>query len=562
MANTNKFDAIVVGSGISGGWAAKELCEKGLKTLVLERGKKLDHVIDYPTANTPPWEFEHRDQPTRKDKENYPIQSTIYAFKEATRHLWINDIENPYTVPEGQSFSWIRGDHVGGRSLMWGRQVYRLSDLDFEANAKEGYGVDWPVRYKEIAPWYDYVEKFNGVSGQKEGIPQLPDGQFLPPFEMNCVEQHVKKSMEAKWSDRKMTIGRVANITQNHNGRVQCQRRNLCYRGCPYGAYFSSQSSTLPAAMTTGNLTLQPNSMVESIIYDREKDRASGVRVIDAITRKVTEYNARVIFLCASTLGTTQILLNSTNERFSDGLANTSGEVGQNLMDHHYQLGAHGNFEGFENEYYFGGRPNGIYVPRFRNIHEQHPDFIRGYGYQGGGGREGWHIGNLQKGFGAEFKDSLTKPGPWRFGLGGWGETLPDKRNKVTLNNDLLDKFGLPVLHIDAKFRENERNMRKDIKSNAAEIIENAGGKNIEEYESEGIPGLCIHEMGTARMGHDPKTSVLNKWNQSHDIKNVFITDGSFMTSSACQNPSLTYMAFTARAVDYCVKEMKNGNIK
>ncbi len=562
MTKTNEYDAIVVGSGISGGWAAKELCEKGLKTLMLERGKKLDHVIDYTNTNTPPWEFAHRDQPTQADKETYPIQSTVYAFKEATKHLWIKDLENPYTVPEGQPFSWIRGDHVGGRSLMWGRQVYRLSDLDFEANAKDGHGVDWPVRYKEIAPWYDYVEKFIGVSGQKEGLSQLPDGQFLPPFDMNCVEQHVKKSMEAKWPDRNLTIGRVANITQDHNGRIKCQKRNLCFRGCPYGSYFSTQSSTWPAAVATGNLTLQPDSMVESVIYNKEKDRASGVRVIDANTLEVTEYNAKVIFLCASTLGTTQILLNSANERFSDGLANNSGQLGLNLMDHHYRVGAYGTIEGFEDKYYFGGRPNGIYIPRFRNVHDQHPDFIRGYGCQGGARREGWHSGNQRKGFGADFKDSLTKPGPWSFGMGGWGETLPDERNKVTLNRDKLDKFGLPALHIDAKFRENEYNMRKDIKSSAAEIIENAGGKNVREYEAEGIPGFCIHEMGTARMGHDPKTSVLNKWNQSHDIKNLFITDGSFMTSSACQNPSLTYMAFTARAVDHCVKEIKKGNIR
>ncbi len=562
MTKSNEFDAIVVGSGISGGWAAKELCEKGLKTLVLERGRKLDHITDYTNTNTPPWEFEHRGKITQEDERIYPVQSKVYAFSEATKHLWIKDNENPFTVPEGQTFSWLRGDHVGGRSLMWGRQVYRWSDLDFEANAKDGHGVDWPIRYKDIAPWYDYVERFIGVSGQKEGIPQLPDGQFLPPFEMNCVEKHVKKSMEATWADRKLTIGRVANITTNHNGRVKCQKRNLCYRGCPYGAYFSTQSSTLPAAIATGNLTLQPNSMVESVIYDKENNRASGVRVIDAITMEVTEYNAKVIFLCASTLGTTQVLLNSTTDRFSEGLANSSGQVGKNLMDHHYQLGAYGNFEEFENQYYFGGRPNGIYIPRFRNVHDKHPDFLRGYGYQGGARRAGWSSGTTKEGFGADFKNLLTKPGPWSFGIGGWGETLPDERNKVTLNEEKLDKFGLPALHIDAKFRENEHNMRKDIKSSAAEIIENAGGKNVVEYENEGIPGFCIHEMGTARMGHNPKTSVLNKWNQSHDINNLFITDGSFMASSACQNPSITYMAMTARAVDYCVKEMKKGNIK
>ena len=562
MVQSNEFDAIVVGSGISGGWAAKELCEKGLKTLVLERGRKLDHVLDYTTTNTPPWEFEHRGKNTQEDEKMYPVQSKIYAFNEGTRHLWIKENENPYTVPEGQSYSWIRGDHVGGRSLMWGRQVYRLSDLDFEANAKDGVGVDWPIRYKDIAPWYDYVERFIGVSGQKEGIAQIPDGQFLPPMEMNCVEKHVKKSIEATWSDRKMTIGRVANLTDNHNGRVQCQRRNLCYRGCPYGAYFSSQSSTLPAAVAIGNMTLRPDSMVESVIYDIKNDRASGVRIIDSNTKEVTEYTAKVIFLCASTLGTTQILLNSRNSRFSNGLANSSGEVGLNLMDHHYQAGAYSTFEGFEDSYYFGGRPNGIYIPRFRNVWDKHPNFIRGYGYQGGAGRASWNRGNQQKGFGADFKESLTKPGPWSFGLGGWGETLPDKRNKVTLDKNKVDKFGLPVLHIDAKWRENELNMRKDYKSAAAEMLEAAGGVNVQEFDDNNVPGHCIHEMGTACMGRDPKTSVLNKWNQCHDINNLFITDGSFMTSSACQNPSITYMAMTARAVDHCVKEMKKGNIK
>jgi len=562
MATINEFDAIVVGSGISGGWAAKELCEKGLKTLVLERGRKLDHIVDYTTANTPPWEFKHRGSETIKDKEDYPVASGMYAFTEGTKHLWINEKENPYTTPEDRKFNWIRGDHVGGKSLMWARQVYRWRDLDFEANAKDGHGIDWPVRYREIAPWYDYVEKHIGVSGSIEGIPHLPDGQFLPPFEMNCVETHIKTSIEKKWSDRKMIIGRCANITQNHNGRNRCLSRNLCYRGCPYGAYFSSQSSTLPAAVATGNMTLLPDSMVESVLFDLKKDKATGVRVINAVTNEVIEYKSKVIFLCASTLGTTHVLLNSANQRFTDGLANSSGQLGLNLMDHHYLATIRGTFEGFEDKYYFGGRPNGIYIPRFRNVTDKHPDFIRGYAYQGGANRAPWARGNQTAGFGAEFKDELTKPGPWNFVLTGMGETLPNKLNKVTLNKNKVDKFGLPVLHIDMIFRDNEFNMKKDYKASAAEIIEAAGGKNIIQSDSSNTPGRAIHEMGTARMGHDPKTSVLNKWNQCHDIKNLFITDGSFMTSSACQNPSLTYMAFTARAVDYCVKEMKKGNIK
>lgn len=561
MAQSNEYDAIVVGSGISGGWAAKELCEKGLKTLVLERGKKLDHVTDYTTAMTPPWAFEHRGQATQEDKKKYPAASTIYAFNEGTRHLWINESENPYTTPESEPYNWIRGDHVGGRSIMWARQVYRWSDLDFEANAKDGIAVDWPIRYKDIAPWYDYIENFIGVSGQKEGLPQLPDGQFLPPMEMNCVEKHVKKSIESTWPDRKMTIGRVANITQDHNGRTKCQHRDLCYRGCIYGGYFSSQSSTLPAAVATGNMTLMPNSMVESVLYDMEKDRASGVRVIDAETMEVTEYKAKVIFLCASTLGTTHIMLNSANERFPAGLANSSGELGQNLMDHH-SGGAGCTFEGWEDSYYFGGRPNGIYIPRFRNVKKKHPDFLRGYGYQGSASRGSWNRGGMEKGLGSDFKESLTKPGPWIFRLTGFGEALPDPQNKVTLNKKKTDKFGLPALHINAKFGENEFNMREDYKNTAAEMLEEAGGINIYQYNSFIIPGSAVHEMGTARMGYDPRTSVLNKWNQCHDINNLFLTDGSFMTSSACQNPSITYMAMTARAVDYCVKELKKGNIK
>ena len=562
MADSNTYDAIVIGSGISGGWAAKELCEKGLKTLVLEKGRELEHITDYTTANTPPWDFKHRGKKTQEDKENYPIQSQVYAFNEGTRHLWINDKENPYSTPEGRPYNWIRGNHVGGRSIMWGRQVYRWGDLDFEANAKEGIEIDWPVRYKDIAAWYDYVEKYIGVSGKKEGLPQIPDGQFLPPMEMNCVEKHFKQAVEEKWPDRRITIGRVANLTQDHNGRTKCQRRDLCYRGCPFGAYFSSQSSTLPAAAATGNMTLKPNSIVESILYDNENDRASGVRVLDAITGDVTEYKAKVIFLNASTLGTTQILLNSANNRFSEGLANSSGALGKYLMDHHYVAGARCEFDGWEDEYYFGGRPTRVYVPRFRNIHDKHPDFIRGYGFQGAAERDGWERGAMQKGIGADFKESLTKPGPWKFSFTGFGETLPYETNKVTLNKDKLDKYGLPTLFIDAVYNENENNMRKDYKHTAAEMLEAAGGKNVEEYDKGNIPGFGIHEMGTARMGHDPKTSVLNKWNQCHDISNLFITDGSFMTSSACQNPSLTYMAFTARAVDYCVKELKKGNIK
>ncbi len=562
MQKQNEYDAIVVGSGITGGWAAKELCEKGLKTLVLERGRKLEHIVDYTTANTPPWEFKHRGVATHDDRDKFPVQSRVYQFNEGTKHLWINDKENPYTVPDGQSFNWFRGDHVGGKSIMWGRHVYRWSELDFEANLMDGHGVDWPVRYKDIAPWYDYVERFIGVSGQKEGFPQIPDGQFLPPFEMTCLEKHVRASIEKNWLDRSMTIGRITNLTQNHNGRNRCLSRNLCARGCPYGAYFSSQSSTLPAATATGNLTLRPNSMVESVLYDSKNDRASGVRVIDSETKEITEFKARVIFLCAGTLASTQIMLNSANTRFSNGLANSSGELGHNLMDHHGNAGATGEFELFKNKYHSPGGPQSTYIPRFTNIKDKHPDFIRGYAYQAMGRRDGWNPGNNEPAFGKEYKDSLIKPGKWRFTMFSFGETLPNHKNHVKLNKEKTNKFGLPVLHIDMKYRENEINMRKDYLASAREIIEAAGGKNIHTIDYGMVPGAVIHEMGTARMGRDPKTSVLNKWNQCHDIKNLFITDGSFMASSACQNPSLTYMAFTARAVEYCVSEMKKGNLK
>ncbi|MEO1653543.1 MAG: GMC family oxidoreductase, partial [Bacteroidota bacterium] len=454
-----KYDAIVVGSGITGGWAAKELCQKGLKTLVLERGRDVKHVQDYPTMNMTPWEFKYRGYKSQQHYHDQAVQTRTYAFNEGTKHFFVNDLENPYT--EVKKFSWIRGYHVGGRSLMWARQSYRLSDLDFTANAKDGFGVDWPIRYKDIAPWYDYVEKFIGVNGSIENIPQLPDGQFLPPMEMNCVEKEVKKGIESNFADRRMIMGRSANLTRNHNGRNKCNYRNLCYRGCPYGAYFSSNSATLPAAYETGNLTLRPHSIVHSIIYDEQKDKATGVRVIDAQSNEALEFEARVIFLCASTLGSTTILLNSATPRFSDGLANSSGALGHYLMDHHFQIGAEAEFEGFEDQYYSGRRPNGIYIPRFRNVKEQHPDFVRGYGYQGGASRKSWYKGMEEGGFGKEFKDSLSKPGGWTMRVNAFGECLPYKENKVSLNKDKTDKWGIPTLDIDCEFRDNEKAMRK-----------------------------------------------------------------------------------------------------
>ena len=426
----NSFDAIVVGTGISGGWAAKELCEKGLKTLVLERGRDVKHVLDYPTMQKSPWELPNADRPTREDMENHPKQNrTGYTVKPSTRHWWVNDHEHPYT--ETKRFDWIRGYHVGGRSLLWGRQSYRLSDLDFEANAKDGIAVDWPVRYKEMAPWYDYVESFAGISGQNEGLPQLPDGKFLPPMEMNCVEKHVKSKIAENFNGRLMTIGRVANLSQAHNGRAQCQYRNRCIRGCPYGAYFSSQSSTLPAASTTGNMTLRPHSVVTEVIYDPKLGKASGVRVLDANTKEFIEYHANIIFLNASAIASTQILLNSVSDRFPDGFGNDSGELGHNLMDHHFRVGAQGAIDGFEDQYYYGRRANGIYIPRFRNVTENRKDYIRGFGYQGSASRENWSRGIKELDFGADFKDKLTTPGSWQMGIGGFGECLPYHDNKI-----------------------------------------------------------------------------------------------------------------------------------
>ena len=555
----NTYDAIVVGSGISGGWAAKELTEKGLKTLVLERGRNVEHIKDYTDTTKDPWELAHHGGITEQDKLNSPIQSKCYAYNEVSKHFFVNDKENPYN--QVKPFDWVRGYHVGGRSLMWGRQCYRWSDIDFEANAKDGHGADWPIRYKDIAPWYDYVEPFAGISGSIEGLPQLPDGKFQPPMEMNCLEKHVAERIKKEFTDgRRMIIGRVANHTQKIGDRGPCQYRNKCHEGCPFGGYFSSNAATLPAAYKTGNLTLRPFSIVLEVIYDKDSKKAKGVRILDAETHKTEEYFAKIIFLNASTLGTTSILLNSVSDAFPNGLGNSSGQVGHNLMDHHYGVGASGSFDGFEDQYIFGRRANGIYIPRFRNISEatKRTDYVRGFGYQGGAGRGRQ---NWAEGIGVELKEQLLEPGKWGMGIGSWGECLPYYENKVTLNKDKKDKWGLPTLDIDCEFKENEKAMRKDMMNSAAEMLEKSGIKNISTYDSAPAPGFCIHEMGTARMGKDPKTSVLNGNNQLHEVSNVFITDGACMASSACQNPSVTYMALTARASHFAVEELKKGNI-
>ena len=568
MANFNidakqemTYDAIVIGSGISGGWAAKELCEKGLKTLVLERGRIVEHVKDYPTMSLDPWDTELRGSLTPEQKAKHPKGIRSGFIGANNEHFHANDVENPYT--EVKPFLWVRAHQMGGRSLLWGKQCYRWSDLDFEANLKDGHGVDWPIRYKDLAPWYTYVEKFAGISGEALGLPQLPDSHFLPPMELNCVEKHVKERIEKEYNGRNMIIGRVAHLTEPINGRGKCQFRNRCDRGCPYGAYFSSNAVTLPAANATGNLTIRPFSIAQSIIYDEDSGKATGVRIIDSETGESMEYHAKIIFCNASTLSSTQILMNSTSDRFPNGLGNDSGELGHNLMDHTYRVGAMGKVDGFEDQYYKGRRPNGIYIPRYYNLDEQTrtDKFVRGFGFQGSGGRAGWSAGSNQENFGGDFKDGLMKPGPWEFFITGFAECLPNHENKVYLNKDVLDKWGQPTLSIDAEWGENELAMNKQIRIDAKEMLERAGLQEIMDFDNEHEMGYGIHEMGTARMGRDPKTSVLNGNNQVHSAKNVFVTDGACMTSSSCVNPSLTYMALTARAADFAVSELKKNNI-
>jgi choline dehydrogenase-like flavoprotein len=563
----HQYDALIVGSGITGGWAAKELCEKGLKTLMLERGPNVVHQKDYPGEGKAPWEMPMRGKVDPKlVADQYSIQKQCYAFNDATKQFFANDSQIPYTHDPDKPFSWIRGNQLGGRSLLWHRQSYRWGDLDFSANAKDGHGVDWPIRYADLKNWYDHVERFIGVSGQAENLAHLPDGEFQPAIEMNCVEKIIKQRIEKAFPGRVMTIGRTAHLTQptaeqQDLGRQQCQNRDECQRGCSFGAYFSTQSATLPAATRTGKLTVATDTIVHSIIYDDKNNRVTGVRVIDANTHETTEYFAKVVFLCASTLGTTQVLLNSKSAAFPTGLANHSGEVGHNLMDHCFQSGAYGRFPGMEDKYYRGRRPTGIYIPRFRNVTDQHPDFLRGYGYQGSAYREGWKDVARKPGFGSDFKESIQTPGPWMMNIGGWGEMLPRHENKVTLEPTAVDAWGMPQLRIDCQWSDNEYRILEDIADSAAQMLEAAGLEDVEKYNDAAPPGLCIHEMGTARMGRDPATSVLNAHNQSHDIPNLFITDGSCMTSSACQNPSLTYMALTARAASYAVEQLKQGKL-
>jgi len=571
MANLNidaaheaTYDAIVIGSGISGGWAAKELTEKGLRVLMLERGKQLEHVTGYDYAMKAPWETKYNGRLTTEQIDSHPKLSRDYPYNEMTEKYWFNDSDSLYK--EEKRFDWYRPNIVGGKSIMWGRQSYRLSDIDFEANLRDGIAIDWPIRYRDLESWYTYVERFAGISGEKLGLPQLPDGEYLPPMEMYYVEKEVKKRLEATYPDRRMTVGRVANLSkaaeaQMGVGRSSCQFRNRCSLGCPFGAYFSTQSATLPPAAKTGRLTLRPDSIVTEIVYDDGKQRATGVRVRDAVTMEDREYFARIIFVCASALSSTALLMHSISERFPNGLGNDSDQLGRNLMDHHFRVGAGGVWEGGLDHYYYGRRANGIYIPRYRNLGGDKRDYIRGFGYQGGGSRQGWQRNIAEHAFGAEFKTALTQPGEWTIGFGGFGETLPYSDNRMYLDKTTKDKWGMPVVVFDASLRDNEKKMRVDMAEDAKEMLEAAGVKEVKTYDRGSYLGMAIHEMGTARMGRDPKTSILNAHNQIHSVKNVFMTDGACMVSAGCVNPSLTYMALTARAADFAVDEMKKANL-
>ncbi|MGM0944250.1 MAG: GMC oxidoreductase [Bacteroidota bacterium] len=561
---TNQFDAIVVGSGISGGWAAKELCEKGLKTLVLERGRDVQHLKDYPTMTSHPWEMPHRNQIPLQDKLENPVVNRCYAYKEDTAHFFVKDSEHPYL--QDKPFDWVRGYQVGGKSLIWARQTQRWSKYDFEGPARDGFAVDWPIRYEDIAPWYSYVERFVGISGSYEGLDTLPDGEFLPAWEMNCVEKEIRDRIQKAYADRRFIIGRCAHLTQPKEehlaqGRGQCMARNQCYRGCPFGGYFSSNSSTLPHAAKTGNLTIRPDSVVHSVIWDEEKGKATGVRVIDRLTHEARAYFAPVIFLNASALNTNLILLNSQSSRFPQGLGNDEGILGKYIAFHNYRGTLGGAVEGFEDKNHFGRRPTAVMLPNFRNVKKQEMDFLRGYMTFYSANRGGWG-GNRDMPFGAAFKEANSKPGPWHIFMMMQGETIPKESNSVSLDPDQKDEWGIPLLRVSVDYDENDEKLLRDFLEQGEEMLSKAGVTGIYKSDNKQAPGLDIHEMGGVRMGRDPKTSLLNGFNQMHLAPNVFVTDGACMTSTGTQNPSITYMALTARAVDYAVKQLQKGEIR
>jgi len=554
------FDAIVVGSGISGGWAAKELTERGLRVLLLERGKNVEHRTDYPNARKAPWEYPHRGGRTRAMTDAYPVLSRDYPLNEKNLDWWVNERESPYT--EVKRFDWYRGYHLGGRSLTWGRQSYRLSDLDFDANAKEGVAVDWPIRYADLAPWYDHVEKHAGIAGSIEGLPQLPDGQFQPAMPLNCAEETIAGRLAKQFGGHRRIIpGRAANLTQPLPGRGRCQYRNACWLGCPSGSYFSTQASTLPFAAATGRLTLKTFAIVTEVVYNRDRKRATGVRVIDAVSGSSTEYTAKVVFLCASTLNSTWLLMRSAKDVWPGGLGSSSGELGHNLMDHHFRCGANGTIPEHNDRTVYGRRPTGFYIPRFRNFFGDKREYLRGFGYQGSASRQGWERAVAELGVGGAFKDAMATPGAWRIGATAFGEMLPNHANRISIDESTKDKWGQPVIAIDCATGENERLMRRDMMNDMAEMLEATGVREVRVFDNGYFPGMGIHEMGTARMGRDPKSSVLNAHNQVWDCANVFVTDGSCMTSAGCQNPSLTYMALTARAAAFAVDALKRGNL-
>ena len=556
------YDAIVVGSGISGGIAAKELTERGLNTLLIERGRHLEHISGYITEHKRPWQFPYRGSvPPAEVEEHYPIQSRHHTFSDATRHFFIKDTDQP--VVEEKPYSLIRADIVGGRSVLWGRQSYRWSPMDFEANAVDGYGADWPIRYEDLVPWYERVERFIGISGSFEQLPQLPDSIFQPPMAMNVVERAFKERLEASFSGRTCIIGRVAVLTEALNGRPPCHYCGPCSRGCSTASYYSTLGVSLPVAMATGKLTLQPDCIVHSVVYDESTDRATGVRVIDKSTGNDVVYQGRVIFMCASAMGTAQIMLNSTSRRFPNGIANSSGTLGRYLMDHHSYVEVYGTINGFEDRYYYGNRPNGIYIPRFQNLGPgSQKEYLRGYGFQGAAFRESWRRGRNARGFGSALKEQLRDPGPWKMGIRGFGETLPRYDNFCVLDDEVTDPWGIPALKMHVAYSENEYAMVDDIVTTASEMLDAAGAINIEVRKREiQTPGIGNHEMGSARMGRDSRSSVLNMNNQAHDVPNLFVTDGACMTSSACQNPSLTYMALSARAAHFAADEMQKGNL-